>query len=433
VQDARVYSRAITAAEIKTIANSGPLRAMIATPAAKRTPQQRDALYDYFLAGFDTKYQVLNKTVAKLEGERDAIKSRSPLTHIQEEKKDSKAMAYILMRGAYDRPGEQVEADAPGFLNPLPKGAPRNRLGLAKWLVDPANPLTARVTVNRFWQEIFGTGLVKTSEDLGIMGTPPTHPELLDWLAVEFRDSGWDVKNFFKLMLSSATYRQSATTTPEKIEKDPANRLLARGPRFRMDAEMLRDYALAASGSLSPKMGGPSTKPYQPDHVWDQVGIGNTRDYRQDTGENLYRRTVYNFWKRMAPPPNMDIFNAPAREASCVRRERTNTPLQALVTMNDPQYVEAARSLAQHAMTSKDAMSFIAERVLCRPLQAKEKDILLASHTDLLKHYQANPNDAKALLGVGESKADPKLDPAQLAAWTMVCNQVMNLDEVLNK
>lgn len=438
VQDARVYSRAITPKEISTIANSGPLRTMLATPAAKRTPKQIDSLYDYYLSGFDTKYQQLNKVVTKLEGERDLIKARSPVTHIQEEKKDSKAMAYILMRGAYDKPGEQVEANAPAFLNPLPKGAPRNRLGLAKWLVDPANPLTARVTVNRFWQELFGTGIVKTSEDFGIMGSPPTHPELLDYLAVEFREQGWDVKKFLKLLLTSATYRQSPIATPEKVEKDPSNRLLARGPRFRMDAEMLRDYALAASGTLSPKMGGPPAKPYQPEHVWDQVGIGNTRDYRPDTGENLYRRTVYDFWKRMAPPPNMDIFNAPAREASCVRRERTNTPLQALVTMNDPQFVEAARNLAQKAIAcgcddTAKALTFIAERVLCRPLKANEQTILTSSYSDLLKFYKAHADDAKALLAVGESKSDAKLNPSQLAAWTMVCNQVMNLDEVLNK
>lgn len=438
VQDARVYSRAISVKEIQTIANSGPLRAMLAKPAAKRSAKENDTLFDYYLGGFDSKYIELNKLVTKLEVERDAIKARSPVTHIQEEKKDSKAMTAILMRGAYDKPGEVVEANAPSFLNPLPKDAPRNRLGLAKWLVDPANPLTARVTVNRFWQEVFGTGIVKTSEDFGIMGSPPSHPELLDYLAVDFRENGWDVRKLLKLMLTSATYRQSATATPEKVEKDAANRLLSRGPRFRMDGEVLRDYALAASGVLSPKMGGAPTKPYQPEHVWDQVGIGNTRDYRQDTGENLYRRTVYNFWKRMAPPPNMEIFNAPAREASCVRRERTNTPIQALVTLNDPQFVEAARNLAQKAIAcgcndDDKAFAFIAEHVLCRPLRDKEKPILQSSLADLRGFYKGHAEDAKQLIAVGESKADAKLPPAELAAWTMVCNQLMNLDEVLNK
>jgi hypothetical protein len=436
LQDVRVYSRKLDAAEVKRIASIGPLRAMLAS--VKRTPQQRNALYDHYLATRDEKFMELDRNVAKLEAERDAIKSRSPSTHIQEEVKGAKPMAYILMRGQYDKKGEQVEADAPGFLNPLPEGAPRNRLGLAQWIIDPANPLTARVTVNRFWQDVFGSGIVKSSEDFGIMGNPPTHPELLDWLAVEFRESGWDVKKFFKLLVTSATYRQAAATTPEKLEKDPQNKLLSRGPRFRMDAEMIRDYALAASGTLSLKMGGPSVKPYQPEHVWDQVGIGNTRDYQQDTGESLYRRTVYDFWKRMAPPPNMDIFNAPAREVTCVRRDRTNTPLQALVTMNDPQFVEAARNLAQKALLAagnddSKALDFVARRVLCRPLTDAEVPVAEASRKDLAAYYKKNPEDAKKLLAVGESKPDPNINPARLAAWTMLCNQLMNLDEVLNK
>ncbi len=433
VQDMRLYSRRLKEEEVKSLASMGSLRAILAAASDKRTPKQREALYDHYLATRDDKFKTISRGLTKLEAERDAIKTRSPQTHIQEEKMNSKAMTNILMRGAYDKKGEEVEANTPGFLPSLPEGAPRNRLGLAKWLVDPKNPLTSRVTVNRFWQEVFGTGIVKTSEDFGIMGMAPSHPEMLDWLAVEFRENGWDVKKFFKMLLTSAAYRQSAAATPDKIEKDPANRLLSRGPRFRMDGELIRDYALAASGTLSSKMGGPGTKPYQPDHVWDQVGIGNTRNYVQDTGENLYRRTVYDFWKRMAPPPNMDIFNAPAREVTCVRRDRTNTPLQALVTMNDPQFVEAARNLAQHAMNAGDPVQFIAQRLLCRPLKPQESSIISASHQDMQTYYQAHAEDAKALIKVGESVADAKLDPAQLAAWTMVCNQMMNLDEVLNK
>ena len=432
VQDMRLYSRNLKPEEVKTIASVGPLRAVLAAATNKRTPKQREALYEHYLATRDDDYKTLSQGLTKLEAERDAIKGRSPITHIQEEKA-GKAMTNILMRGQYDKKGDEVEANTPAFLPPLPSGAPRNRLGLAKWLVDPANPLTSRVTVNRFWQEVFGTGIVKTSEDFGIMGMAPSHPELLDWLAVEFRDNGWDVKKFFKLLLTSATYRQASVVTSEKLDKDPANRLLSRGPRFRLDGELIRDYALAASSTLSPKMGGPGTKPYQPEHVWDQVGIGNTREYVQDKGENLYRRTVYNFWKRMAPPPSMDIFNAPAREVTCVRRDRTNTPLQALVTMNDPQFVEAARNLAQHAMATTDPVAFIAQRLLCRPLKDQERTIILSSHKDMQAYYQGHADDAKALLQVGESVADPKLAPAQLAAWTMVCNQLMNLDEVLNK
>ena len=213
----------------------------------------------------------------------------------------------------------------------MPPDLPRNRLGLAQWLLRPDHPLTARVTVNRFWQEVFGTGLVRTSGDFGVSGELPSHPELLDWLAVEFRDGGWDMKQFFRLLVTSAAYRQSAQITPDKLAHDPANRLLSRGPRFRMDAEMVRDYALAASGLLAEKVGGPSVRPYQPEGVWEAVAMigSNTRDYRRDQGEGLYRRSLYTFWKRAAPPASMDIFNAPSREVCTVRRERTNTPLQA--------------------------------------------------------------------------------------------------------
>jgi hypothetical protein len=259
---------------------------------------------------------------------------------------------------------------------------------------------------------------------------------LLDWLAVEFRESGWDVKRLIKLMVSSSTYRQAATVTPAKLAKDRDNGLLSRGPRFRMDAEMIRDYALAISNTLSPRMGGPGTYPYQPENIWEVVGMG-TEKYAQDKGENLYRRTVYNFWKRMAPPANMDVFNAPSREMSCVRRDRTNTPLQALVVMNDVQFVEASRNLAQRVLaaagTDDARLDELALRLLCRPLKPVERSVLATSLADLKKHYAAQTDDAAALVAVGETKPDPKLPAPELAAWTMVCNQVMNLDEVLNK
>jgi mono/diheme cytochrome c family protein len=435
VQDVRIYERALTAAEVITISKVGPLREMLAT--SKRGPKQKEALFEHYLATRHAGYQAADATNKKLEAERTEIEKRSPLTHIQEEKKDSMPMANILMRGQYDKVGEAVEAAVPAALGRLPADAPKNRLGLAQWLIAADNPLSARVTVNRFWQELFGSGLVKTSEDFGIMGSAPTHPELLDWLAVDFRENGWDVKRLFKMLVTSSTYRQAALITQEKIDKDRDNSLLSRGPRFRMDAEMIRDYALVASSSLSPTMGGPGTMPYQPENVWEVVGMG-TEKYTQDKGENLYRRTLYNFWKRMAPPASMDIFNAPSREVSCVRRDRTNTPLQALVTMNDPQFIEAARNMAQHTLNSVKAddsakLAVIAERLLCRPLKSAELDILKASLTELRAHYNANAPDAEALVKVGESKADEKLPKSELAAWTMVCNQLMNLDEVLNK
>jgi hypothetical protein len=262
---------------------------------------------------------------------------------------------------------------------------------------------------------------------------------LLDWLAVEFVESGWDVKRLFELMVTSSTYRQSAQTTPEKLEKDPQNRFLSRGPRFRMDAEMVRDYALAASGLLVEKVGGPSVKPYQPDGVWEAVAMpeSNTRFYQRDSGENLYRRSLYTFIKRAAPPASMDIFNAPSREVCAVRRERTNTPLQALATLNDPQFVEAARHLAEVALTrgrkDEEALQTMAERLLSRPLTGKELSVAKGTLKEMQSFYEQQPDAAKQLLAIGESKASGVVPATRLAAMTMVANQLMNLDEVLNK
>jgi len=287
---------------------------------------------------------------------------------------------------------------------------------------------------------VFGTGIVKTADDFGSQGEPPSHPALLDWLAVDFRDSGWDVKRLLRLMVTSATYRQEALTTPEKIEHDRDNRLLSRGPRYRMDAEMIRDYALSASGLLVPKIGGPSVKPYQPSKVWETVAMdnSNTRFYKEDTGDALYRRSLYTFWKRSAPPPSMDIFDAPSREECVVRRERTNTPLQALVTMDDPQFVEAARVLAQNALEAgrgnvTRGVNYMTSRLIARSLEKKESDLVLHSYNDYLAYYQAEPADAAKLVSVGESKPATGLAAPQLAAMTMVATELMNLDEVLVK
>ena len=387
----------------------------------------------------DKPYQDLTVRLAEIEKERLAIRARGSVAHVVEERPEP-PRAYVLFRGDYDKRRDEVKAATPSFLPPMLAEEPRNRLGFARWLLRPEHPLTARVTVNRFWQEIFGTGLVKTTEDFGVNGETPVNQELLDWLAVDFRESGWDVKRLFRLIVTSAAYRQSAVATPEKLERDPQNRLLSRGPRFRMDAEMVRDYALAASGLLVPKIGGPSVKPYQPDGVWEAVAMpeSNTRNYRADSGENLYRRSMYTLWKRAASPASMDIFNAPTRESCTVRRERTNTPLQALVTLNDTQFVEAARHLAEATIKQNNDKSeiridFVARRLLARPLRPQEMQVVQSSLDALLKHYQANPEGAKNLLKVGQSPVDPKLDPPTLAAWTMLTNELMNLDEVLNK
>ncbi len=348
--------------------------------------------------------------------------------------------AYVLNRGEYDQRLDEVQPGTPEILPPFPQDLPRNRLGLAKWLLLAEQPLTARVVVNRFWQEIFGTGLVNTAGDFGVSGQLPSHPELLDWLAVEFRESGWDVKKLFKLMVMSAAYQQSALVTAEKLELDPDNRLLSRGPRYRMDAEMVRDYAMAACGILSPKIGGPSVKPYQPIGVWEAVAMvgSNTRDYKQDVDEALYRRSMYTFWKRSAPPASMELFNAPSRETCVMARERTNTPLQALATLNDPQFVEAARRLSEKALTQEttsfeNRLQGIVMPLLSRNLTEVEVKIVQSTFDELLKYYQSNDEQAKKLSEVGESPTNEKLPAAELAAWTMTVNQLLNLDETLNK
>ncbi len=394
---------------------------------------------DYILTADPTTKKRVER-LRQIDGERTAIARRGAVTFVMQERSDSEPVAHVLYRGLYDAPKDEVHPTVPAVLPPMAQSLPRNRLGLAEWLVDPSNPLTARVTVNRFWQEVFGTGIVKTAEDFGSQGEPPSHPELLDWLAVDFRDSGWDVKRLFRLIVTSAAYRQSGVATEDRLKKDPDNRLLSRGPRYRMDGEMVRDYALAASGLLNPVIGGPSVKPYQPPNIWEAVAmdVSNTRFYQRDTGDKLYRRSLYTFWKRSAPPASLDIFNAPSRETCVVRRERTNTPLQALVTLNDPQFVEAARVLAQNALlTSRQGVDkqvgFMADRLLGRSLDEKEFAIVAHSYKDYLSYYDSKPDDAAKLLKVGESKADGRLPKPEFAAMTMVANELMNLDEVLVK
>ncbi|MBI1790928.1 MAG: DUF1553 domain-containing protein [Acidobacteria bacterium] len=405
----------------------------------KLTGAEREAFEIHFLSHQDPEYRKLSAQLQSLDAERRGIRRRGAVTLVMQERADSKPMAHILQRGMYDRPGEKVEPNVPSVLPPLPASFPRNRLGLARWLVDPANPLTARVTVNRFWQELFGTGLVRTAEDFGSQGEAPSHAQLLDWLAVDFMESGWDVKKLFKLMVTSAAYRQAAVAAEEKLKKDPDNRLLSRGPRFRMDAETLRDFALAASGLLVPTIGGPSVKPYQPAGVWETVAMvgSNTRFYKQDHGDKLYRRSLYTFWKRSAPPASMDIFNAPTRETCTVRRERTNTPLQALATMNDPQFVEAARHLAQRAVLADAGfdrrLDFMTLRALARPFQSAEREIARRALQDLAAHYATHPEEARKLLAVGESKPDEAVPAPEFAAWTLMASNLLNLDEALNK
>ncbi|TWU21973.1 DUF1553 domain-containing protein [Bythopirellula polymerisocia] len=438
LSDVRVYERELNSQDVTTLA-SRVIFAVLDKPIEDRKPAELDALYDWWLGNRDIQYPQLVQQNDALQREEQEIVARGTVAHIMQER-DEAAAAFVLNRGEYDQRGEEVQPGTPAMLPPFDEDLPRNRLGLAKWLLDPAHPLTARVIVNRFWQDVFGTGLVKTSGDFGVSGQLPSHPELLDWLAVDFRESGWDVKRLFKQLVMSATYRQSAAITPEKLDRDPDNRLLSRGPRFRMDAEMVRDYALEASGLLVEKIGGPSVRPYQPPGVWEAVAMigSNTRDYQQDEGDALYRRSMYTFWKRSAPPASMDIFNAPAREQCTTLRERTNTPLQALVTLNDPQFVEAARILASQALHQagqqfNERVQWIAEKLLSRHFRDEELAVVQASYDQLSTHYESHAEEAKELIAVGESPTDETMPATELAAWTMTVNQLMNLDEVLNK
>ncbi len=441
MSDLRVYDRFLTYDEILVLNDEFKLRKALASDADwKGLPADQKAMLARYRANtLDHGYRKLSLEFAATQTRRDYIHSRSTTTLVMEERKNDIPKAWVLNRGEYDQRREEVRADVPEALPPLPDGAPRNRLGFAKWLVDPKHPLTARVTVNRLWQSVFGTGLVKTSEDFGIMGERPSHPELLDWLAVEFVESGWDVNHMLRLMLTSATYQQNGRVTPDAFAKDPENRYLARGPRLRLDAETLRDQALSVSGLLEPAFGGPAVKPYQPGGLWNVVAItgSNTRVFTQDTGSALYRRSLYTFWKRTSPPPSMSAFNAPTREQCTVRRERTNTPLQALVLMNDPQFVEAARHLAELALESADEdaarAAWMLERVLAKPADDRDRDDLARLVAAFTERFKKAPEAAKKLMESGDSKPNADLDVNLLAAWTMAANVVMNRDDFINK
>ena len=378
--------------------------------------------------------------LAEVQQKRDTLDAELTTTLVMEEREEPRG-AYVLARGEYQNRREQVYPQTPAVLPEMPEDVMPNRLGFAQWLLSPEHPLTARVAINRFWQDVFGVGIVETAEDFGTQGTPPVHPELLDWLATEFIATGWDVQKMLKLMLTSATYRQSAQVTPEKLERDADNILLSRSPRYRLDAEIVRDNALALSGLLYTKIGGPSVKPPQPDGLWKAVGFtgSNTDTFVQDTGaDKVYRRSLYTFWKRTAPPPQMNILDAPSREACTIRRERTNTPMQALMLMNDPQFFEAARAFAERTIkeggeTPEARIAYIFEMATARLPKPVEKELLLKTFQTHYQELAADPDAAKALITVGESAPDETLDAVEVAAWTMIANLILNLDEVLNK
>jgi hypothetical protein len=402
---------------------------------SKRSKPQQDELRKYFRQtvpegkALQTKIDQTQKTLTAL--------NNSILEVMVMDERPVPRETYALQRGQWDKPdkSERLFPGVPSVLPPLPQGVPANRLALARWLVAPEHPLTARVTVNRYWQQFFGTGLVKTMGDFGSQGERPSHPELLDWLAVEFRASGWNVKRLHRLIVTSATYRQSSQVTPERLEKDPYNRLLSRGPRVRLTSLALRDQALAVSGLLVEKRGGPAVKPYQPPGVWEDFSLGQIR-YTPDKAEGLHRRSLYTFWRRSVGPTM--FFDAPARQVCTVNQARTNTPLHALTLMNDITYVEAARALGQrmlhssaHTQVERLALGF--RLVAGRRPSAREQETLLQLYGKLLGRYQQDPKAAQQLLAVGESPRDESLDVVELAAYTGVANLLLNLDEVMTK
>ena len=407
ITDVRVYRTALTPDNAALLAVAETPRQIANLPAGRRTPEQSEKLRRCYLSG-----NPAVEEVDRLRAQRQAMVNSFPTSMVMRDNPVPRE-THILLRGAYDHPGDKVVPGVPAVLPAMRKGAPNNRLGLAQWIVDPSNPLTARVAVNRFWQMYFGTGLVKTVEDFGSQGEVPSHPELLDWLAIEFVQNGWNVKALQKTIVMSATYRQSSKITPELLQRDPENRLLARGPRLRLPAEMVRDQALAISGLLVSKIGGPSVKPYQPPGLWKELSGGE--DYRPDTGEGLHRRSLYTFWKRTSPPPMMMNVDSSAREACTVREAKTNTPLQSLNLMNDPTFLEASRALAQRVMaeggsTPEQRIAYAFELATSRGPKQRELDILVSSYRYYLDTLQT-----------------------ELAAYSTVASLILNLDETVTK
>ena len=439
IDDVRIYGRELNGTEVAVLSGSDPLAPILATSSAKRKPGQVAILRQHFLSSLDSEYMALSKEAAGWRAKlNEASKPQGNVMVMKDVGKPRKT--YVLMRGNYASPlkDKPLEPGTPAILPPLAKGSPPNRLGLARWLFQPEHPLTSRVAVNRYWYMLFGTGIVKTIEEFGSQGDWPSNLQLLDWLAVDFRKNGWDVKRMLKQMILSATYRQSSRASSSLVELDPENRLLSRGPRFRLQAEFIRDTILAASGILIRDIGGRGVKPYQPPGLWNELSLGGNVRFVQDHGTKLYRRGMYTYWKRSAPAPSLTIFDTPTREKCVLRRSRTNTPLQALVLLNDPQYIEAARSLAQK-VTLEAGDSVIARIVLAYRLatahrpSAKTLTLLKKAYEEELAVFQKDPERARKLLTVGESKRDEKFDAAEHAALTIISSMILNLDATVTK
>lgn len=407
-------------------------------PIAERSPEQAAELLNYYRSNIAPELAPFREQIAQLNAEIERVNSAvAKIPVLRELPAGEQRVSRMFEKGSFLNPGAEVVPATPAFLHPMAYDAPRNRLGLAQWLVDRENPLVARVLVNRFWSQFFGIGLVETAEDFGTQGELPSNQALLDWLAVDFMDSGWSMKNLCRTIVNSAAYRQAPTVTPDRYEKDPYNRLLARGPRFRLEAEMVRDQALSAAGLLIAKMHGPSVMPPQPDGIWQVVYSGD--QWKESTGEDKYRRALYTYWRRTMPYPSMVAFDAPSREVCTVRRVRTNTPLQALVTLNDPAYIEAAQAMARRILRESPA-SDIDSRIryafllaASRPPESAEVESVRSLYNDGLARYAANGEIAVAMATTPLGPLTSGDNDAELASWTLVSNVLLNMDEVLTK
>jgi hypothetical protein len=441
LDDVRLYASALPPSQVALLVGTDSRDELLAIPTAQRSEAQHKRLRDIYLGEEDAEFTRLTTLYRDQQASLKKVQSAVPTAMVMKDQEKARS-TFVLMRGEYDKPGEKVEAATPAGFGVLPAGAPRNRLGLARWLTHPRHPLTARVAVNRLWYQMFGNGIVETQEDFGSQGSWPSHPQLLDWLAAAYIGGGWDSKAMIKLITMSSTYQQAPRSTPALRSVDPRNLLWARGPRSRLSAEMIRDHALAISGFLTNQVGGPSVRPYQPAGLWDEVSVGGKGhggiDYVQDHGSDLYRRGIYTWWKRTCPPPALNTFDAPDREFCTVRRSPTNTPLQALVMLNDPTFVEAARGLAQRLLreagTTEEARAAFAFRLATsRSPRPKELAILTAQYLKQHQRFEANKGAAEQLLAIGDSEPTAGLDTVELAAWTTVASVILNLDEAISR
>jgi hypothetical protein len=437
LDELRILQRSVTSREVESWYWSERLRGIMAIAADARSSADKDVLLDYYLDHHadETARQARQRVIAARQAVTD-LRAAIPTTLVMQELAQPRNTA-VLTRGQYDHRAEAVQPDVPIAIGSWPAEYPRNRLGLARWLVSPSHPLTSRVGVNRLWQQCFGEGLVRTVNDFGSQGELPTHPELLDWLAVAFAQSGWDVKAMLRLMVTSATYRQSSAATESLLQRDVDNRKLARGPSFRLPAELVRDQALASSGLLISRIGGPSVKPYQPPGLWEVVSYNGEETYVPDQGEGLWRRSLYTYWKRQSPPPALLTFDGPTREKCTVRRARTNTPLQALVLLNDETYIVAARQLAASILkqpgSDEQHLRTAFRQVTSRVPERQELEILQTLLQEQRVRYTGQGEKARQLLAVGATPPIAELDPAEWAAWTVTVHAVLNLDEAFTR